>query len=46
MPPTAFEPTNPARKRPQNYALDRETIGIGHYDRYFGLTKQDDEDKW
>jgi hypothetical protein len=33
MPPAGFEPTIPARKRPQTHALDRTATGIGdlHY---------------
>ena len=29
MPRVGFEPTIPARERPQTYALDRTTTGIG-----------------
>jgi len=29
MPPTEFEPTIQAGKRPQTYALDRAATGIG-----------------
>ena len=29
MPPVGFEPTIPARERPQTYALDRAATGIG-----------------
>jgi len=29
MPPVGFEPTNSAGERPQTYALDRATTGIG-----------------
>jgi hypothetical protein len=29
MPPAGFEPTIPASKRPQNYALDNAVISIG-----------------
>ena len=30
MPPAGFEPTIPARERPQTHALDRAASGIDH----------------
>jgi len=32
MPPVEFEPTIPAGKRPQTYALDRAATGTGNND--------------
>ena len=34
MPPVGFEPTISAGERPQTYALDRATTGIGIYSVY------------
>ena len=35
MPPTGFEPTNPASQRPQIHALDRAATGIGRLQACF-----------
>ena len=32
MPPTGFQPANPANDRPHTLALDRTAIGIGRFD--------------
>jgi hypothetical protein len=34
MPPAGFEPTIPARERPQKHALDRAATGIGFVTDY------------
>jgi hypothetical protein len=34
MPPAVSEPTTPASERPQTYALDHATTGIGHAKTY------------
>jgi hypothetical protein len=38
MPLAGFEPAIPATKRPQTYALDRATTGIGNYERIHSFT--------
>jgi hypothetical protein len=38
MPSAGFEPTIPATKQPQTYALDRAATGIDTYNYYQGLT--------